>query len=59
MLEFMWNTPIFLFELGLNLIFWGTILTLLEMIFKWETEKYLEKYRKDDWRNDEPEDYIV
>ena len=57
--KFLWNTPIFIFELGLNLIFWGSIIAVLVLIFKWGTEKYIEKFRKDDWGNDDPEDYIV
>ena len=59
MLEFLWNTPIFIFELALNLIFWGSIIAVLVLIFKWGTEKYIDKFRKDDWGNDDPEDYIV
>ena len=59
MLEFLWNTPIFIFELGLNPLFWGTIIAVLVMIFKWGTETYIDKIRKDDFGGDDPEDYIV
>lgn len=46
MLEFLWNVPIVLFDFALNVIFWGSAITLLVLIFKWGTEQYIEKFRK-------------
>lgn len=46
MLEFLWNVPIVLFNFALNVIFWGSAITLLVVIFKWGTEQYIEKFRK-------------
>lgn len=46
MLEFLWNVPIVLFNFALNVIFWGSAITLLVLIFKWGTEQYIEKFRK-------------
>lgn len=45
-LSFLWHLPIFLFELGLNLIFWGSWIALLTFIFKWGTERYFEIRRE-------------
>ena len=61
MIEFLWNVPIFFFELALNVIFWGSIIAVLVWIFKegviryWEEWKYSRKKEKEET----PEDYIV
>ena len=47
MLEFLWNVPIFLWELSLNLFFWVSIGALIFMILKWGTEKWLETMRNE------------
>ena len=47
MLEFLWNVPIFLLELSLNLFFWVSIGALIFMILKWGTEKWLETMRNE------------
>ena len=46
MLEFLWNVPIVLFEFALNVIFWGSVIGVLIMIFKWGTEKYIDTYNR-------------
>lgn len=61
MLEFLWNVPVFLFELALNIIFWVSIVGVLFLIFKWGTEKYIETFRKveEDDHMQKPEDWGV
>ncbi len=47
MLEFLWNVPIFLWELALNVVFWGTLIALLFLILKWGTEKWIETMKNE------------
>ena len=61
MLEFLWNVPVYLFELALNVIFWGSIIAVLVWIFKEGVIRYYEEWtlsRKKE-KIEEPEDYIV
>lgn len=50
MLEFLWNVPVLLFEFALNVIFWGSVIGVLVMIFIWGTQKYIETFK-----NQEPD----
>ena len=56
MLEFLWNVPIVLFNFALNIIFWGSAITLLVLILKWGTEQYIEKFKQSNV-DDEHTDY--
>ena len=61
MLEFLWNVPVYLFELALNVIFWGSIIAVLGWIFKEGFIRYYEEWslsRKKE-KEETPEDYIV
>lgn len=61
MLEFLWNIPVYLFELALNVIFWGSIIAVLVWIFKEGVIRYWEEWtlsRKKE-KEESPEDYIV
>lgn len=61
MIEFLWNIPIFFFELALNIIFWGSIIAVLVWIFKEGVLRYYEEWtlsRKKE-KEETPEDYIV
>ena len=61
MLEFLWNIPVYLFELALNVIFWGSIIAVLVWIFKEGVIRYWEEWqlsRKKE-KEETPEDYIV
>lgn len=61
MLEFLWNVPVYLFELALNVIFWGSIIAVLVWIFKEGVIRYWEEWtlsRKKE-KEESPEDYIV
>ena len=61
MLEFLWNVPVLLFELALNIIFWVSIGGVLFLILKWGTEKYIQTFRKveEDDHMQNPEDWGV
>ena len=52
MLEFLWNVPIFLWELALNVVFWGTLIALLFLILKWGTEKWITTLRNEEDTSD-------
>ena len=61
MLEFLGNVPVYLFELALNVIFWGSIIAVLVWIFKEGVIRYWEEWqlsRKKE-KEETPEDYIV
>ena len=61
MLEFLWNIPIFLFEVALNVIFWGSIIAVLVWIFKEGAIRYWEEWQSSRKKEKEetPEDYII
>ena len=61
MIEFLWNVPVFLFELALNLVFWGSVIALLVWIFKEGVLRYYEEWQTSRRKEkiEEPEDYII
>lgn len=62
MLEFLWNLPIFLAHLGINMVFWGSMIALIVVIFKWGVEVYVDKFKKSREEDDHlqnPEDWGV
>jgi len=62
MIEFLWNVPIFFFEIALNLLFWGSIIAVLVWIFKEGFLRYYEEWQKNkkvEEKEETPEDYII
>tara|TARA_B100001063_G_C16308300_1_gene331693 strand:+ start:48 stop:239 length:192 start_codon:yes stop_codon:yes gene_type:complete len=47
MIEFLWHVPVFLWELALNVAFWGSISALVFLIVKWGTEKWIETMKSE------------
>tara|TARA_B100000900_G_C20601162_1_gene725656 strand:+ start:894 stop:1085 length:192 start_codon:yes stop_codon:yes gene_type:complete len=47
MIEFLWHVPVFLWELALNVVFWGSISALVFLIVKWGTEKWIETMKSE------------
>ena len=47
MIDFLWHVPVFLWELAINLFFWGSVIGLLVLKIKWGTEKWIDTLKSE------------